>query len=324
MPNDLTGDFDVVAEFSVPAANRVLASMHRNGRFPHSLSLRVNDNPAPGTVVIVPSAVNSVNIFGDATVNQNQIGHPVPVSGRSAAASSVFSALDPVANASSIGFAQAPVIPSRLQGIAQLQLAPPTLQINDRSGTNLTLQLDFRSRYFPDLHTASLAEFIRGELQLTASVSQVVSQAANVLDLDINANTIGVNFNPLWSSQPLGASDLAGASQLIRNVLRTSILPSNAALPSNIAHVQFKTLQSAPSAIGVLLNMQGTAGNAGSFNNSFLRRRGRFRVRRGQGFYSGRVPFAHHENPANSSRSRFVRLRRLDTHLSHHVRHFAE
>ncbi len=28
MANDLTGDFDVVAEFTLPAANRVLAAMH--------------------------------------------------------------------------------------------------------------------------------------------------------------------------------------------------------------------------------------------------------------------------------------------------------
>src|SRR4051794_21528857 len=43
MANDLTGDFDVVAEFSIPAANRVLAAMHRGRRVPHSWTLRVDD-----------------------------------------------------------------------------------------------------------------------------------------------------------------------------------------------------------------------------------------------------------------------------------------
>ena len=43
MANDLTGDFDVVAEFSIPAANRVLAAMHRGGRVSHSWTLRVDD-----------------------------------------------------------------------------------------------------------------------------------------------------------------------------------------------------------------------------------------------------------------------------------------
>ena len=43
MANQLTGDFDVVAEFGIPAANRLLAAMHRSGRFPHSATLRVDD-----------------------------------------------------------------------------------------------------------------------------------------------------------------------------------------------------------------------------------------------------------------------------------------
>ena len=45
MANQLTGDFDVVAQFSLPAVNRLLAAMHGIKRFPHSLSLRVDDVP---------------------------------------------------------------------------------------------------------------------------------------------------------------------------------------------------------------------------------------------------------------------------------------
>jgi hypothetical protein len=43
MANDLTGDFDVVAQFTAGAANRTLAAMHRAERFPHSLTFRVQD-----------------------------------------------------------------------------------------------------------------------------------------------------------------------------------------------------------------------------------------------------------------------------------------
>ena len=46
MANALTGDFDVVAEFAMPAANRVLATLHRGERVPHSVSVRV-DAPQP-------------------------------------------------------------------------------------------------------------------------------------------------------------------------------------------------------------------------------------------------------------------------------------
>jgi hypothetical protein len=43
MPNDLTGDFDVVADFAIPAVDRVQATMHRSERFLHSLTVRVDD-----------------------------------------------------------------------------------------------------------------------------------------------------------------------------------------------------------------------------------------------------------------------------------------
>ena len=162
----------------VPAANRVLASMHRNGRFPHSLTFRVDDLPPAGSTVLGPVAVGSVNTFGDATVDQTRIGKPVPLSGPAAATNFGYSVLDPVVNANLLGGVLGPVrvVPSNLQGSAQLQLSPPALAVNDRSGTNVTVELDIRSRYFPDPGTAPLAEFIHGQLQITAAVNQVTSQ----------------------------------------------------------------------------------------------------------------------------------------------------
>jgi len=55
MPNPLTGDFDVVVEFAIPAANRMLAAMHRSERFLHSIALRVDDRSHPGPVVDRPT-----------------------------------------------------------------------------------------------------------------------------------------------------------------------------------------------------------------------------------------------------------------------------
>ena len=272
MANDLTGDFDVAAEFGVPAANRVLASMHRNGRFPHSLTFRVDDLPPAGSTVLGPVAVGSVNTFGDATVDQTRIGKPVPLSGPAAATNFGYSVLDPVVNANLLGGVLGPVrvVPSNLQGSAQLQLSPPALAVNDRSGTNVTVELDIRSRYFPDPGTAPLAEFIHGQLQITAAVDQVTSQAANVLDIDVHADTLGINFTPSFSSQSLSAADIAAVNLVIRNALKTSLLPSNTTLPAAIEYVQFKTLPGPPAAIAVLLDMQGPRGNPASFNNLFL------------------------------------------------------
>ena len=45
MANDLTGDYDVVAAFSLGAVNRILAAMHRGNRLPHSLSMAIDDLP---------------------------------------------------------------------------------------------------------------------------------------------------------------------------------------------------------------------------------------------------------------------------------------
>ena len=268
MANNLTGDFDVVAEFSIPATNRVLAAMHRAERFLHSVTLSVDDKPLP--VRPGPTVVSSVDAFGDATVDQSRVGHPVPISG-AAANNVVYSSLDPVVNAGALVGEVITITPSNLQGVAQMQLAPPTLQVPDASGKNISVQMDIMARYLPDPHTPPLAEFIDGQLQITTSVDQVSSQSANVVDINVKAENLQVRFNPTYSSQPLSENDLAGINLAISNALKTSLLPSNAALPQSISYVQFKTLLGGSNAIAVLLNMQGGAeGDPASLNDIFL------------------------------------------------------
>ena len=166
MANELTGDFDVVAEFSIAAANRVLAAMHATERLPHSMTLRVDDNPPPGPKAPPPSIVGAVDAFGEPTVNHDHIGTPIPLPGRVSAADPTFWALDPVVNSDAGAFITHPV-PSKLQGRAQLQVFAPTIEVPDNSGKNLRVRLGMMSRYLPDPNTDSLAEFVRGELQLT-------------------------------------------------------------------------------------------------------------------------------------------------------------
>lgn len=276
MAGDLTGDFDVVVEFAVPAVNRVLAAMHRTGRVPHSLTLRVDDDPPPGSMGNRPSVLSSVGALGDVTVDHTQVGRPVPLTGAFYAADSAHSAFDPVVNAGDLVAYPVPVVPSGLQGVAQLQLSPPVIEVTDASGTNLTGRVQIMARYFPDPNTTPLPQFIRGELQMTASVNQVTSQVASVVDVDIKADQLKINFEPKWSSQPvspaspLSAEDIAGINLLIRNALKTSLLPSNAAVPPNVKFIQFKTLLGGTGAIALLLNLNGARGNAGTANSMFL------------------------------------------------------
>ena len=269
---NLTGDFDVIAQFAVPAVNRILAAMHRVERFPHSVAMRVDDTSGPGGHFDWPTLVGVVDAFGEAASDHASIRDPRPsdladfISGNRRSSR----LLDGIANIEVAGIQLEPIQPSRLKGRAQAQLSPPTIEINDASGTKLTVRIGMMSRYLPDPGTPQVAQFVRGDLRITAPVNQVASQVANVISIDVKASTAIINFTPHWSSSPISAEDLAGVTLLIRNALKTSFLPSNAALPSNIGHIQFKTMSGPQSAVAVLLDAEGPAGNPSSANQVFL------------------------------------------------------
>ena len=266
MPNALTGDFDVVAEFGIPVINRLLAAMHRIGRFPHSAAMHVDDTHPPDKPGR-PSAVEIIDAFGDAIVNPGFIRTPhLPSDVLSDIATN--SRLGAVVNADVISANLPPLTPSHLKGRAQLQLSPPTVDVAD--GSKIKIQLPIMSRYLADPGTSAVAEFVRGQLDISAPVNQIASQVANVLAIDIKANSVTVAFTPTWSSVPLSASDRMGIDLLIHNALKTSFLPSNITLPSNIASLQVKTLTGGAHAVAILLNMSGGTGNPASVNNIFL------------------------------------------------------
>ena len=269
MPNSLTGDFDVVAQFAVSAVNRLLAAMHRTERFPHSIAARVDDYVRPDLGITPPVLVGAVDSRGDPVTNHQRIGRPTAVLSGSFSANAAYLGLDPVVNVGELVFEETPIVPSNLRGRAQLQLFPPRMEVPDNSGTNVRVSLEMMARYFPDPNTSPLAEFVRGELKITAPVTQVASQVANVVEIDIKAATVGIDFTPTWSSKPLPAEDLLGINQLIRNALKTSFLPSSSTLPSGVSHVQFKTMNGPQPAVAVLLNKTGGAGNRASATNVF-------------------------------------------------------
>lgn len=273
MSNSLTGDFDVVAQFGVPAVNRLLATMHRTGRFPHSIAAKVDDHQKPVVVggELSPTLVAVMDSNGDAVANHQHIGLPLAVIGPSASDTAAYLTLDPVVNVGDLVLEETPLTPSNLQGRVQFQVFPPTIDIPDSSGTNVTVHLEMIARYFPDPNTSPITEFVRGSLRLTAPVTQVASQHARVVEIDIKGANIGIDFTPTWSSRQLMAEDLMAINQVIRNSLRTSFLPSSSTLPSSIAHMQFKTMQAGVQhAVAILLNTSGAAGNRASATNLFL------------------------------------------------------
>jgi hypothetical protein len=265
MANNLTGDFDVVAEFSLPAVNRILAAMHQCERFLHSISVRVDDNPHPSRPGW-PTAVGVVDAFGDAIADQQRIGSPNPFPGPGALSDANFSRVGALLNPDLLGAVIAPPPPSHIQGVAQLQLFPPTV---GTSGANLSARMNVMARFFPDKDTAPLAQFMRGDLVITAPVSKIAAGRVHVLDINFKAEDATITFTPTYTSETLSPEDLAGISLCIQNGLRTSFLPSSVMLPSSIADVQLKTL---PNAIAVLLDMfsHTPASTIASVNNVFL------------------------------------------------------
>jgi peroxiredoxin len=276
MATDLTGDFDVIAQFAVPAVNRVLAAMHRAERFQHSVAMRVDDTARPPHDLGTPTVVGVIDAFGDTVSDHAGIGNPRPLTvGAFAGGSAInaaIAALDPLVNIHISGIHLEPIEPSHFKGRAQLQLFPPTIEIPDSSGTNLTVKIEMMSRYLPDQGSPPLAEYIRGDLRITTRVNQVVSQklGTRVVAIDVKASSAVINFTPSWSSAPIGAPDLSGISLLIRNALKTSFLPSNATLPQDISRMQFKTMSGQHPAVAVLLDMESAAGNPASANQVFL------------------------------------------------------
>jgi peroxiredoxin len=279
MAHDLTGDFDVVVEFAIGAVDRVLAAMHSSGRFLHSMSARVDDNPPPGPKVPRPVVLGSVDRFGDATVDHSLLRALTPLAGSAAAAAAGIASMpDPVVNPDLLASFDPPIVPSHLQGRAQLQLSPPAIDVPDASGAHVRVRMQTMARYFPDPHTAPLVPFLRGELQITAPVSLFSSNAARLVEIDIRSDQVVTNFNLLWPGA-LGPEDLAAISLLIRNALQTSFLPSNQPqLPDRIGSLQVKTLVGGQNALALLLNMRpllpggsgSPPGHSGTVQNVFL------------------------------------------------------
>jgi hypothetical protein len=130
MPNELTGDFDIVAEFSVSAANRLLAAMHRIERFPHAMALRVDDDTPSGPKVDRFTVVPTVDSFVDAPADHTKITGIGPIS----------ALFDTIVNTDVVGPNVGPLVPSRLRGRAQLELSPPACALGPLTSRVMMLE----------------------------------------------------------------------------------------------------------------------------------------------------------------------------------------
>lgn len=271
MANAFTGDFDVVAECAMPAANRVLAAMQRVERFPHSMALHIDDKqPIRPVGGVNPVGVELVDAFGDPTTNHRRIGPPAALFGAGVGTNATMMGFDAIVNGDFVGATLGPIVPSNLSGKAQLQVSPPTIEVADAAAAKIRIRMQLMARYLADPGTAKLPEFFRGELQITTPLTQTIAQTGNIVEVDLKANSVSVVFVPAWSSAPLSAQDIAGLELAVHNVIKTAVLPSNVPLPSNIKQVAFKTLTGAQSALTMALRLRDGSANAAGVNNMFL------------------------------------------------------
>ncbi|HEX2721927.1 MAG TPA: TlpA disulfide reductase family protein [Gemmatimonadaceae bacterium] len=124
MANDLTGDYDVVAQFSLDAVNRILAAMHRGKRLPHALSMAVDDYPDPRIGV---AAISIVDVHGEAMLDPAKVriaAHANAAASVGRLSEEVIRNVDPVVN-----FRRDP-LPPRVRGLdgAASSVSPPPLE----------------------------------------------------------------------------------------------------------------------------------------------------------------------------------------------------
>jgi thiol-disulfide isomerase/thioredoxin len=279
MSNELTGDFDAVMEFSLDAVNRVMASMHQAGTgtpappasFPHSLTLRVDDNPPSGTRTRAVSAYGASDSTGRAVSNLNRA---TDLFSQSGATDAVFH--DPSATLGSGGDAThaGALSFTHLRGIAQVQLGAPTLTIPDDSGSRVTAHLPIRARYVAEPDTVPMPEYLKGELQLGVDVKQVGTNAGAAIDFDLSGTGTTATVRVDTASEFVTSEEKDIINQFVTNTVRTSFRRSGATAPAGpLKRIEFKTIRTPEPVVAALVQLtEGGAADPRSATNVFKQR----------------------------------------------------
>jgi thiol-disulfide isomerase/thioredoxin len=255
MANALTGDYDVIAAFSLGAVNRILAAMHRGKRLPHSLSVAVNDFPRRPLGV---TAFSVVNVAGQAVTDAAMVKYVAYHAKPATPLKQEMSPnVDPVVNA--------PLPPERpmptaaesdddcLSGVAQIQLAAPKIQISPTSSASAEIHTPVMIRYVADSETRPLSQFMRGEFVVSFGVKDAPAGGGSNIVLDL-AGAGNIQFNSGWSAASLSPGDRAAIDTALSEALRDSLQPSSTPRPSSIRALNLKSFAEAQ-AVAVLMNV---------------------------------------------------------------------
>jgi hypothetical protein len=257
MANDLTGDYDVAVQFSLGAVNRLTAALHSVKRFPHSVSMAIDDRPKPTLPAV---AVGVVDPRGEAVVNPAVIENSAlaALSTRTLLNQGLLDNVDPVVNAYP-GLKPIPSEPqySYVYGVAQVQLGPPTVELTKGPSNQAEVHTPAMVRYFAntsDPKTDTLSPFMRGELITAFGVKNVTSKAGANVVVDLSSSSGGISFDPEWSQATLDANDKKAIDLALEKILKKAFQQSSTPLPNKVLAMDFKGFPG-DNAIGALMNV---------------------------------------------------------------------
>jgi peroxiredoxin len=269
--NNLTGDFEAVAQIAARQINGLLATLHANGvnedeplQLLHSGAVRVGDRP-PGPGDLTGDFGNWVVAFQRARgpVGLGDLGTHLTGNAPPGVARVLADLL------SKIGQVQlTPAAPGTVRGTVRTQVASPTLSFPSGSTSEITVHVDVRAHYSPDPDTEPMPEPVHGEVQATFEVRQVDRK----LEIRPSSQDSKIQFVPAPGT--LSAADAGKVSVQVRKVVRESVslLPVN--LPPGFAFASFKGLGSGASqAIALPIQVSGAAPPPGGIitvNNLFI------------------------------------------------------
>jgi len=316
--NNLTGDYDALAAFSLDAVDRVLAAMHRGKRLPHSLSMYVSDEPH---INLGMTAVSMLDKFGDVLSDTRRVkagALAVVARSKGPIPQEVLRNVDPVVNlrpsssgtreiqlpgvdlAAGIDIVGPGIIPGGadsdfLFGVAQLQLGPPTMQIPSNRSDRAEIHTPVTIRYIGDAHSRPISPWMQGDFITTFGVKH---SGANII-VDLAGPSSSVHFNPTWSAVGLDAGDRAALDKVLTKSLHDSFQPSTTQMPSKFGRMDFKGFAGA--GVAALMNLNGNHNSSPASVSSVPLRAGDHFVLAVNGD-AVTVPFANSVNSSISPR----------------------
>jgi hypothetical protein len=272
MPNNLTGDYDVVVQVSLQQINGLLATLHQNGAskdvspsFLHSMEkLSIGDPPA----ILAESLVEFTKWFGGTVQALRVAGAPEVTPLELADKAPPGAAMMIRGYVEDLASAHREVIgPTEVRGTAQVQLSAPTIVLAPGS-SDASVQLWVRAHYSPDPGSQAMPKPIHGEVTIGYEITSQFVNGKRVLDVRVSPQDSRIQFKPAPGSGLTAAQDATLTAQ-IRKALREKFEPTAVGVDNAFPFTEFVGVGMQPAstkalALALPFQAQGAASQPGS------------------------------------------------------------